>query len=72
MLNTLFLDYLSPKWKRLARFLSVVLLTILFYIFDEFKFLAFQDDFFMDFIIGYIVFVLIISYTLKTFVLKEN
>ena len=43
-----------------------------FYIFDEFKFLAFQDDFIMDFVIGYIVFVLIISYILKTFVLKEN
>ena len=72
MLNTLFLGYLSPKWERLARFLSVVLLPILFYIFDEFKFLGFQDDFFMDFIIGYIVFVLIISYTLKPFVVKEN
>ena len=72
MLNTFFLGYLSPKWERLARFLSVVLLPILFYIFDEFKFLGFQDDFFMDFIIGYIVFVLIISYTLKPFVVKEN
>ena len=72
MLNTLFLDYLSPKWKRLVRFLSVVLLTILFYIFDKFKFLGFQDDFFMDFIIVNIVFVLVISYTLIPFVVKEN
>ena len=72
MLNNLFCGYLSPIWKRLARVLSVILLPILFYIFDEFKFLGFQDDFFMEFIIGYIVFVLIISYTLKPFVVKED
>ena len=70
MLNTLFFGYLYPKWKRLVRVLSVILLPILFYIFDEFKFLGFQDDFFMEFIIGYVVFVLIISYTLKPFVVK--
>ena len=72
MLNTLFFGYLSPKWKRLARVLSFIILPILFLIFDEFKFFGFQDDFLREFIIGYIVIVLIISYTLKPFVVKKD
>ena len=72
MLNTFFFGYLSPKWKRLARVLSFLLLPLLPLISDYFMIFGYEEDNLFGGTIIAIVLVLIISYTLKPFVVKED
>ena len=73
MLNTLFFGYLSPKWKRLARVLSLIPIPIIVLL--SWDILRYWGNEFESAFINsslYFVLVLIISYTLKPFVVKED
>jgi hypothetical protein len=72
MLNNLFFGYLPLKWKRLARVLSFLIspLTGIFFLALDLS----CCDPLENFIIGlgaHIVLVIIISYTIKPFVVKD-
>ncbi len=75
MLNTFFFGYLPLKWKRLARVLSFITSPLMGYVFvitDALYIGCCVDE--ENFIIGsvaHIVSVIIISYTLKPFVVKD-
>tara|TARA_B100001057_G_scaffold386788_1_gene393813 strand:+ start:978 stop:1190 length:213 start_codon:yes stop_codon:yes gene_type:complete len=63
MLNTFFFGYLSPKWKRLARVLSILFSPLLLLIGDQ---INAGEGVYIGATI-HIVLVSIVSYTLKPF-----
>ena len=67
-LRTTFFGYLDKKWKRLARVLSFVLLPVFIAIWAEFI----DDDTIPVAFILWIILILLISYTLKPFVVKDK
>ena len=66
-MNTTFFGYLDKKWKRFARVLSFVFYPITIFIVGEF----FRDGEGFALII-YPILVILISYTLKPFVVKDK
>ena len=71
MLNNFFFGYLPLKWKRLARVLSFLTSTLMGMLFVALYYFYEEENF----IIGlgaHIVLVIIISYTIKPFVVKEK
>ena len=73
MLNTFFFGYLSPKWKRLARVLSFVLIILLPIVFTALEIPSYHEE--ESNLLGFITAIIIVpitSYTLKPFVVKED
>ena len=70
MLNTFFFGYLSLKWCRLVRTISVLLLIYIPFYIDKSPLLHFDTVFFMvlyfPFVIG------LLSWLVKPFVVKED
>ena len=75
MLNTFFFGYLPLKWKRLARVLSFLTFPLMGYIFVMTDALytgcCVEEENFIIGSVAHIVPVIIISYTIKPFVVKD-
>ena len=68
MLNTFFFGYLSKRWKRLARVLTLVFYPISVIIGDEID----QYDGLILASIIYPILIILISYTLKPFLIRDS
>ena len=75
MLNTLFFGYLTLKWKRLARVLSILLYAIIFTL--PFIYKSELDDMPIGGAIGFAiligtpVLIMLVSWVLKPFIVKD-
>ena len=73
-MNTFFFGYLSLKWRRLARVLSLTIIVMLFILIEIF--VQSVGDFLLDPFnpLGFIIFLIpsLISYTLKPFINKNK
>jgi len=75
MLNNFFFGYLPLKWKRLARVLSIILLPvtgIISWSISDFRYEFYTNELVYIGVGFHIILVLIISYTIKPFVVKEK
>ena len=74
MLNTFFFGYLSLRWRRLVRAIIILLLTPLYLLFLFESLFNGDDDAFVKLVLVFLatLFVCLISYIIKPFVVKED
>ena len=72
MLNTFFFGYLKLKWRRLALVLSILFTPLTIFVFVAFDLSGMgEDESFSIGAVAHLSLVIIVSYTLKPFIVKK-